>query len=152
MRYENGNFDIINNNDALYTPQPKSVKRRPNSMTEVIQPYVSSLVQDKSNPRNKKLLNLVSEFDDFYKNGNFQINEVKRNEEDQHVIRSKQNIKSFLDEKFSNCKKTKVDKVLEQTSNLFRPDFYDTSLPSKFVYLFICSFVYFYLLFSNSQN
>ena len=100
-------------------------------MTAIVQPYVSSLVEDKSNPRNKKLLNLVSEFDDFYKNGNFQINEIKKNEEDNYALQNKQNIKSILDDKFSNCKRTKVDKVLEQTSNLFRPDFYDVSLPSK---------------------
>lgn len=102
-------------------------------MTEIIQPYVSSLVEDKSNPRNKKMLNLVSEFDNFYKNGNFQINDVKKNQEDFYVEQNRQNIKSILDNKFTNCKRTKVDKVLEQTSNLFTPDFYDTSLPSIYI-------------------
>jgi len=101
-------------------------------MTEVVQPYVSNLVQDKSNPRIKKLLNLVSEFDNFYKNGNFQINEVKKNQEDAYVEQNRQNIKSILDSKFNNCKSTKVDKMLEQTSNLFTPDFYDRSLPSNY--------------------
>lgn len=106
-------------------------------MTEVIQPYVSSLVQDKNNPRNKKLLNLVSEFDDFYKNSNFQINEVNKKQEDEFVTQQKINLKNALDNKMNNCKKSRVDKVLEQTSNLFSPDFYDTAIPSKYKYVIL---------------
>jgi hypothetical protein len=101
-------------------------------MTEVVQPYVHSLVQDKNNPRNKKILSLVSEFDDFYKGSDFQINEVNKKQEDEYIIQRKNNLKSALESKISNCKKTRVDKVLEQTSNLFTPDFYDHAIPSNF--------------------
>jgi len=116
----------------LYTPQPKTGKRRANSMTEIVQPYVSSLVQDKNNPKNKKLLNLVSEFDDFYKNGNFQIQDSKKNE-DQQYSQTKKDLLNVLSNKLSTCNRSKVDKVMEQTSNLFHNDLYNTSIPSKFI-------------------
>ena len=131
FKYDNGNYDIINNNDANYTPQVKTGKRRSASMTEIVQPYVNSLIQDKENPKNKKQLNLVSEFDNFHKEGNFSINNINKNEDNEFVTQNKRNIKSVLDSKMNNCKKSRVDKVLEQTSNLFTPAFYDTSLPSK---------------------
>ena len=138
----NGDYDIINNDNCKYLPQKKtSYNKRSASMTEIIQPYVSNLV-DKNSAKNKKMLNLVSEMDDHYKNGNFKINQKDNTPNDSDL---KRNIRPALNGRASSAiNQSKMEKVYEQTSSLFNKEFYDTNLNSKnFIYLFL-----FYLIFS----
>jgi hypothetical protein len=134
---DNGNYDIINNKDVNYTPQKNKPNRRSASMTEVVQPYVNSLVKDKTNPKNKKLLNLVSEFDNFYKKSdNFRINSINKHEDDELCVQNKKNMKAVIDNKMTMSNQSKKEKVLEQTSSLFSPEFYDNNLPGIYKLIF----------------
>ena len=126
----NGKYDIINNDNCKYAPKKRTMhNKRSASMTEIIQPYVTNLVDDKNNAKNKKMLNLVSEMDDHYKNGNFKINLKDKIPCDSEL---KRDLKPSLDCRASSViNKSKVEKVFEQTSCLFDKKFYDTNLNSK---------------------
>lgn len=128
---ENGNYNIINNNEFVTSSEKGKGKRRSNSMEECVYPYVSSLIKDKENPKNRKQLNLVSEFDNFHKNSNFSINNLNKNEDNQYSTQAKETIKTALQNKLNSCKKTKVNKVVELTSSLFTPDFYENTVAGK---------------------
>ena len=126
----NVKYDIVNNDNCKYAPQKKTVhNKRSASMSEVIQPYVTNLVEDKYNPKSKKMLNLVSEMDNHYKDGSYKIHPKDITPDDSE---KKRDIKSALDGRASSAiNKSKVEKVYEQTSFLFNKDFYDTHLNSK---------------------
>jgi hypothetical protein len=110
-------------------------------MTEIIKPYVTNMV-DQNNPKNKKMLNLVSEMDNHYKNGNFRINQIDNLPNESEI---KMNLKPALYGRASSAmNKSKMEKVYEQTSSLFNKEFYDTNLNSnKFFIFFIFFFIFF---------
>jgi len=106
-------------------------------MTEIIKPYVTNMV-DQNNPKNKKMLNLVSEMDNYYKNGNFKINPKDDLPNDSDL---KMSLKpSLYGRASSTITRSRMEKVYEQTSSLFNKEFYDTNLNSN-IY-FILFFIY----------
>lgn len=113
--------------------------KRSASMTEIIQPYVTNLV-DKNNAKNKKMLNLVSEMDNHYQNGNFRI---LPKDDTPNESELKKNLKPALNGRATSAiNQSKKEKVYEQTSCMFNKEFYDTNLNSKFFLIWE-----FYLLF-----
>lgn len=125
----NGEYDIINNKYSAPAPEQHKPKRRPNSMDESVNPYISNLNKEKDNPKSRKQLNLISEFDNLNNNKNFKF--TKKDDPKEYHKETIRNIKSSLDNRLNEAKKTRVDKVLEQTSSLFNREFYDHSIAGK---------------------
>lgn len=116
-------------------------------MTEIIQPYVTNLV-DKNSAKNKKMLNLVSEMDDHYRNGNYKIHQRDNTPNDSEL---KRDLKPALNARSSSAlNQTKMEKVYEQTSSLFNKEFYDTNINSKLFYSYL--FFYFNILVNNNEK
>ena len=107
--------------------------KRSASMTEVIQPYVTNLV-DKNSAKNKKALNLVSEFDNHYQNGNYKINQTDHAPNNESEM--KKDLKPKLNGRASSAiNQSKMEKAYEQTSTLFNKNFYETNLNSNFFFI-----------------
>lgn len=96
--------------------------------------YVSVLEKEKEKPENKRRLNLVSEFDNFHKVGNY-IPNTERKNHDENISENKRSIKSALDNKMNYSSQANLEKLMEQTSSLFNDDFYN-NLSSKFFSFF----------------
>lgn len=117
-----------------YLPEKKTIhNKRSASMTDIIKPYVESQV-DLNSAKNKKMLNLVSEMDNHYKD-NFKMIPKDDLPNDSEL---KESLKPSLQARASSAiNRSKLEKVYEQTSSLFNKEFYDTNLSSKFFKFFI---------------
>jgi hypothetical protein len=139
MNKNNIDYDIIKNDTNKNATQKKtSFNKRSASMDDEIKPLVYNQIEDKSNPLNKKMLSLVSEMDEFYKDGKFRINQKENlpNEYD-----NKKNLKPLINGRTSSAiHNSRLEKIYEQTSCLFNNDFYDTNLNSKKFNNFLCNF------------
>lgn len=144
------NYDIIKNDNCTYATQKKTVfNKRSASMDDEVKPLVNNLVEDKHNAKNKKMLSLVSEMDEFYKDQNkFKIHKKEKNPnpEDDYT-QNKNNLKTAINTNnitgtirqgraSSAINNSRLEKIYEQTSCFFNKDFYDTNLNSKKIFYF----------------
>ena len=75
------------------------------------------------------MLSLVSEMDEFYKEGKFKIYPKEKTPD---ISENKKNVKPLISGRASSAiSNSRVEKIYEQSSCLFNNDFYDTNLNSK---------------------
>ena len=134
------NYDIIKNDNNKYTSGKKlGFNRRSSSTGEEIKPHVDSMVEDKHNPKNKKMLSMVSEMDEFYRDGKFKINPKEKKTLD--FTENKRNIKPVISARSSSAiNNSRMEKIYEQSSSLFNKDFYDTNMNSNYYFLYLYFF------------
>ena len=108
-----GNYDIIKNDDNKYPQQKKFVfNKRSSSTGEEVKPQVDTMVDDKHNPKNKKMLSLVSEFDEFYRDGKYKINQKDKTVDDSE---NKRNLKPVINGRASSAiNNSRLEKIYEQ--------------------------------------